>query len=84
MECGQDQTQPDPKMEVEELSEPQQAYEMVEILFVDPLVENAMAQMNMPQQCGEPDDTYRHYHDAPVRLHYVTFERIQSCLDPNC
>ena len=27
MECGQDQPQPDPKMEVEELSEPQQAHE---------------------------------------------------------
>ena len=83
MEHGQNQTQPEPKMEVEELSEPQQAHEIVEIPFVNPLVENIMAQMNTPQQCGEPDDIYHHHHDAAVQLHHVTFERTQSRSDPN-
>ena len=58
MEHGQSQTQPEPKMEVEELSVPQRACKMVEIPFVDPLVENVIAQINTPQQHGEPDDTY--------------------------
>ena len=42
-----------------------------------------MVQMNAPQQCGEPDDTYHRHCDAAVQLHHVTFERTQSCLDPN-
>ena len=39
--------------------------------------------INAPQQCGEPDDTYHRHCDAAVQLHHVTFERTQSCLDPN-
>jgi hypothetical protein len=80
------ETEPNPaelKMEVEELSVPQQTHEMVKTPFVDPLVENVITQINALQQCGEPDDTYHHCREAAVRLHHVTFERTQACLDPN-
>jgi hypothetical protein len=53
MEQGHNQTQLEPKMEVEELSVPQPTHKMVETPFVDPLVENAIAQINAPQQRGE-------------------------------
>ena len=70
MEQGHNQTQLEPKMEVE-------------APFVDPLVENAIAQINALQQHGEPDDTYHRHCEAAVRLHHVMFERTQACLDPN-
>ena len=70
MEQGHNQTQLELKMEVE-------------APFVNPLVENAIAQINAPQQHGEPDDTYRRHREAAVRLHHVTFERRFSEITPS-
>ena len=83
MEQGQNQTQPEPKMEVEDLLVPQQAHEMVQTTFVDTLVDNAIAQIHAPQQHSEPDDIYHRRHEATVWLHHVMFERTQTRLDPN-
>ena len=83
MEQGQNQTQPEPKMEVEDLSVPQQAQKMVKTPFVNTLVENVIAQIYAPQQHSEPDDTYCHCCEAIVWLHHVTFERTQTHLDLN-
>ena len=83
MEQGQNQTQPEPKMEVEDLLVPQQAHKMVQTPFVDTLVENAIAQIHAPQQHSEPDDIYHRHREATVQLHHIMFERTQTRLDPN-